>query len=72
MLQILLIVFGIILIASTLLQNSKSTGLSSSIMGGTEQLFQNRKTNGKQKILSMVTIITAVAMLALTVWGMLS
>lgn len=68
--QILLIISGLVLIVSTLLQDSKSSGFSSSIAGGAEQLFQNRKTNGFQKILSRITVISAIVVLGLTVLGM--
>lgn len=59
-LKILLLIASLILIASVLLQQSNSAGLSGSIGGGAEQLFGKKKGRGYEAILSKVTIVGAV------------
>ncbi len=64
-LMILLAIASIILIASVLLQNGNSAGLSGSIAGGAEQLFGKKKSKGYEAILAKVTAIGAVAFIVL-------
>lgn len=59
-LQIMLLISSVILIASVLLQQGNSAGLSGSIGGGAEQLFGKKKGRGYEAILSKVTIIGAI------------
>lgn len=59
-LKIMLLVASLILIASVLLQQGNSAGLSGSIGGGAEQLFGKKKGRGYEAILSKVTIVGAV------------
>ena len=58
--MVILALASIILIASILLQTSKSSGLSGSIGGGAEQLFGKKKSKGYEAILSKITIVGAV------------
>ncbi len=64
-LMILLAIASLILIASVLLQNGNSAGLSGSIAGGAEQLFGKKKSKGYEAILAKVTAIGAVAFIVL-------
>ncbi len=66
-LMILLALASIILIASVLLQNGNSAGLSGSITGGAEQLFGKKKSRGYDAILAKVTEIGAVAFVVLSI-----
>lgn len=59
-LKILLLVASLILIASVLLQQGNSAGLSGSIGGGAEQLFGKKKGRGYEAILSKVTVVGAI------------
>ena len=59
-LQIMLLISSVILIASVLLQQGNSAGLSGSIGGGAEQLFGKKKGRGYEAILSKVTIVGAI------------
>ena len=59
-LMILLAIASIILIASVLLQNGNSAGLSGSIAGGAEQLFGKKKSQGYEALLAKMTSIGAV------------
>ena len=64
-LMILLAIASLILIASVLLQNGNSAGLSGSIAGGAEQLFGKKKSKGYEAILAKVTAIGAVTFIVL-------
>ncbi|MDR0853008.1 MAG: preprotein translocase subunit SecG [Clostridiales Family XIII bacterium] len=55
-LKILLVIASLILIASVLLQQGNSAGLSGSIGGGAEQLFGKKKSRGLEKYLTYATI----------------
>lgn len=59
-LKIMLLIASLILVASVLLQQGNSAGLSGSIGGGAEQLFGKKKGRGYEAVLSKVTIIGAV------------
>lgn len=57
----------IILIASVLLQPSKSAGLSGSIAGGAEQLFGKKKGKGYEELATKATTISAVVFMLLSI-----
>jgi len=59
-LKIMLLIASIILIASVLLQQGNSAGLSGAIGGGAEQLFGKKKGRGYEAVLGKVTIVGAV------------
>ncbi len=61
---VLLIISGLILIASILMQSGKSAGLSGSIGGGAEQLFGKQKARGYEAMFERVTKFAAVAFIA--------
>ena len=66
-LKILLLVSGIILIASVLLQQGNSAGLSGAIGGGAEQLFGKKKGRGYESILTKITLVGAVVFIICSV-----
>jgi preprotein translocase subunit SecG len=55
-----LLVASVVLIASVLLQQSNSAGLSGAIGGGAEQLFGKKKGRGYESILKKITLIGAI------------
>jgi preprotein translocase subunit SecG len=59
-LKILLLVACVVMIASVLLQQGNSAGLSGSIGGGAEQLFGKKKSRGYETILTKVTLAGAI------------
>lgn len=59
-LMIILAIACIVLIASILLQPSKSAGLSGSIGGGAEQLFGKKKGRGYESILAKISLVGAI------------
>jgi preprotein translocase subunit SecG len=59
-LKILLLVSSVVLIASVLLQQGNSSGLSGSIGGGAEQLFGKKKARGYEALLTKVTLVGAI------------
>lgn len=68
-LKIIALVSSIFIIASVLLQESKSDGLSGVIGGGAEQLFGKRKSKGYDKILHRITLISSVIFFAACIVG---
>jgi preprotein translocase subunit SecG len=60
----MLLIASIILVASVLLQQGNSAGLSGSIGGGAEQLFGKKKGRGYESILSKVTVVGAIIFIA--------
>ena len=64
-LKIVLALVSVILTISILLQSSNSAGMSGSI-GGAEQLFGKRKSQGYDAILSKVSTVTAVLFIVLS------
>lgn len=58
---VLLVIAGLILIASILMQSGRSAGLSGAIGGGAEQLFGKQKARGYEAMFERVTKIAAVA-----------
>ena len=65
---IILIVFSVFLIVAVLLQESKKKGLSGAISGGSSDTFYGKsKTQTKEKILSKLTLIVAIAFTVITI-----
>ncbi|MDR2610336.1 MAG: preprotein translocase subunit SecG [Clostridiales Family XIII bacterium] len=58
--KIILLIASVVLIASVLLQQSNSAGLSGAIGGGAEQLFGKKKGRGYEAILKKITLIGAI------------
>jgi preprotein translocase subunit SecG len=58
--KIVLLIASLVLIASVLLQQSNSAGLSGAIGGGAEQLFGKKKGRGYEAILKKVTLVGAI------------
>jgi preprotein translocase subunit SecG len=52
----MLLVACVVMIASVLLQQGNSAGLSGSIGGGAEQLFGKKKSRGYESLLTKVTL----------------
>jgi preprotein translocase subunit SecG len=65
-LGILLIVLAAILVVCVLMQSGKGKKLSSTITGSSDTFFSKGKAQSKDKILSRVTTILAVAFILLT------
>ena len=65
--KILLLVSSLVLIASVLLQQGNSAGLSGSIGGGAEQLFGKKKGRGYESILTKITLGGAVIFIVCSV-----
>lgn len=59
--QILLIIVSILLVAIVILQSGKSATASSSIMGGNDELFANRKERGSELFITRLTAVLGVA-----------
>jgi preprotein translocase subunit SecG len=66
-LKILLLVACVVMIASVLLQQGNSAGLSGSIGGGAEQLFGKKKSRGYESILTKVTLGGAVVFIVCSI-----
>jgi preprotein translocase subunit SecG len=52
----MLLVACVVMIASVLLQQGNSAGLSGSIGGGAEQLFGKKKSRGYESLLTKITL----------------
>jgi preprotein translocase subunit SecG len=59
-LKILLLVACVVMIASVLLQQGNSAGLSGAIGGGAEQLFGKKKSRGYESLLTKATLSGAI------------
>ena len=59
--QILLIILSILIIAIVILQSGKSATASSSIMGGNDELFANRKERGSELFITRLTAFLGLA-----------
>jgi preprotein translocase subunit SecG len=66
-LKILLLVACVVMIASVLLQQGNSAGLSGSIGGGAEQLFGKKKSRGYEALLTKVTLGGAIVFIVCSV-----
>ena len=65
--QVLLIIISILMIAIVILQSGKSATASSSIMGGNDELFANRKERGSELFISRLTMTLGIAFFAITI-----
>jgi preprotein translocase subunit SecG len=65
--KIVLLVASVVLIASVLLQQSNSAGLSGAIGGGAEQLFGKKKGRGYEAILKKITLVGAIVFVVCSV-----
>lgn len=59
--QIVLIILSILMIAIVILQSGKSATASSSIMGGNDELFANRKERGSELFITRLTAVLGLA-----------
>jgi preprotein translocase subunit SecG len=59
-LSIVVFASSIVLIASVLLQEGKSAGMSGAIGGGAETLFGKGKAKGLQALLQRITIVSGI------------
>ncbi len=59
--QVLLIIVSILIIAIVILQSGKSATASSSIMGGNDELFANRKERGSELFITRLTWVLGAA-----------
>jgi preprotein translocase subunit SecG len=66
-LKIVLLVACVVLIASVLLQQGNSAGLSGSIGGGAEQLFGKKKSRGYESLLTKITLGGAIVFIACSI-----
>jgi preprotein translocase subunit SecG len=66
-LKVLLLVAGLVLIVSVLLQQGNSAGLSGSIGGGAEQLFGKKKSRGFEPFFTKATLIGAIVFIICSV-----
>ncbi len=65
-LKIMLLIVGLTLIVSVLMQSGKNAGLSGSIGGGAEQLFGKQKAEGFDKLFDKITKISATLFIILS------
>ncbi|MBR3363086.1 MAG: preprotein translocase subunit SecG [Bacilli bacterium] len=65
--KILLIIVSILIIAIVILQSGKSATASSSIMGGNDELFANRKERGSELFITRLTAFLGVLFFAVCI-----
>ena len=65
--KVLLIIMSILIIAIVILQSGKSASASSSIMGGNDELFANRKERGSELFITRLTAGLGVAFFAICI-----
>ena len=65
-LMIILALASVVLIISILMQSSNSAGLSGSIVGGAEQLFGKKKSQGYEGILNRISTVSAILFIILS------
>ena len=63
-LAIIVFVSSIILIASVLLQEGKSAGMSGTVAGGAESLFGKSRAKGLQAFLQRATVVSGIIFMA--------
>ena len=63
-LAIIVFVSSIVLIASVLLQEGKSAGMSGTVAGGAESLFGKSRSKDLQSILQRVTVVSGIIFMA--------
>ncbi|MFA0814337.1 MAG: preprotein translocase subunit SecG [Anaerofustis sp.] len=59
-LSVLVFVSSVVLIASVLLQEGKSAGMSGAVAGGAESLFGKSRAKGLQAFLQRTTIVSGI------------
>ncbi len=64
---VILIIISILLIALVILQSNKSATASSSIMGGNDELFSNRKERGSELFITRLTAILGAAFMIICI-----
>ncbi|MCI2147443.1 MAG: preprotein translocase subunit SecG [Clostridiales bacterium] len=65
-LMVILAIVSVLLTLVILLQESKSDGLSSSIAGGAEQLFGQKKSNAYESMLHKATVVLSVVFIVVS------
>ncbi len=65
--KILLLIAGLTLIVSVLMQSGKNAGLSGSIGGGAEQLFGKQKAEGFDSLFDKITKVSAILFIILSI-----
>lgn len=65
--EIALIILSILIIAIVILQSGKAASASSSIMGGSDDLFANRKERGGELFITRLTGVLGVAFFILCI-----
>ena len=65
--RVLLIIISILMIAIVILQSGKSATASSSIMGGNDELFANRKERGSELFITRLTAGLGVVFFAICI-----
>ena len=65
--QVLLIIVSILIIAIVILQSGKSATASSSIMGGNDELFANRKERGSELFITRLTWVLGAAVVVICI-----
>ena len=63
----ILLVFSIIIIVLCLLQGGKTEGASGAITGGGLNVFVKTKERGAEKVVSILTLICAIAFFLITI-----
>ncbi len=58
--KVLLMIVSILLIAIVILQSGKAVSASSSILGGNDELFANRKERGGELFITRLTAVLGV------------
>ncbi len=63
---------SLVLIASVLLQEGKSAGMSGAVSGGAESLFGKNRARGLQALLQQITVISSIVfMLSIFIFSIL-
>ncbi len=60
-LEIVLIVICVLLIILVLMQSSKAEGAGAILLGGSSDLFKNRKERGSELVISRTTMVLGLA-----------
>ena len=59
-LTVIVILSGLSLIVSVLMQEGNSAGMSGAIQGGAESLFGKKKAQGMQGLLNKITLVASI------------
>lgn len=65
-LEIVLIVICVLLIILVLMQSSKAEGAGAVLLGGTSDLFKNRKERGSELVISRATLLLGLAFVVIS------